>query len=820
MRRRGIGAVAGFLSLALVALGGTAIASSASPDDTYIVVYKRGTDITNKVELEQARGNDVTDAFRVALKGIVAELSPSDVARLNDDPGVLVVERDQQVQALTLGPRDSAAASWGLDRADQRAFPMNNRISTSSNGYGVTAYIIDTGIRADHTEFGGRVTAGYSAIGDGNGSNDCNGHGTHVAGTVAGSTYGLAPEANLAAVRVLDCGGSGSWSGVIAGINWAAADHQAGTPAVANMSLGGGFSNSINQAVSGAVADGITFAVAAGNENTDACNTSPASTPNAITVGATNYNDSRAYFSNYGSCVDIFAPGVGITSSWNSSSSAVNTISGTSMASPHVAGAAALLLSANRSLTPEQVASQMSSTATTGVVTDPQVGSPNKLLYVGNPATPNPTPDPGPLPEPPPPDPPANDNFANAVTLSTLNGTSGTTAGATHESGEPNHVSDNLGSARSIWYRWTAPSNGTLDLNTQGSNFDTLLAVYSGDSLGGLTALAGNDDSGQGGVWSRVSLSVTAGTTYRIAVDGWNGNAGGTYISGTFTSSTPTPPPPPPPPPTPDPTAPANDDFANATAVNLAGLTGTTVDSTHETGEPEHVRTGIGSAHSIWYRWTAPSDGLLDLNTQGSDFDTLLAVYTGSSVSALTGVAANDDAGSGGLWSQVSLGVVSGVTYRIAVDGYGTRSGAVSLAGAFTATAGPDPDPTDPPEDLPEGVLAPLSDNFVLTSRGVVGEMACALPAGLAESNNCDALVRLRTGVGATRRSVTMDVGSSRVVSLPLSARMRRQLLRLGRVQAEITVITVEGSTSYDVTLLTPRAAAQRKRALARSAAR
>ncbi len=818
--------VAGFLSLALVALGGTAIASSASPDDTYIVVYKRGTDITNKVQLEEARGNDVSDAFRVALKGIVAELSPTDVARLNDDPGVLVVERDREVSAFALGPRDSASQSWGLDRSDQRALPMNGRIASASNGFGVDAYIIDTGVRADHSQFGGRVSGGYSAINDGVGSNDCQGHGTHVAGTVAGSTYGLAPEATVIPVRVLDCGGSGTWSGVIAGINWTASNHTAGTPAVANMSLGGGYSESINQAVAGAVADGITFAVAAGNENSNACNVSPASAPSAITVGSSNSNDSRSSFSNYGSCVDIFAPGMGITSAWIGSPTDTSTISGTSMASPHVAGAAALLLSASRSLTPTQVASQINSSATTGVVTDSQVGTPNRLLFVGDPSTPNPVPDPGPQPEPPPPDPPANDAFANSIALN-LAGVSGTTVGATRETGEPEHVSSGAGAARSIWYRWTAPADGTLELRTEGSSYDSLLAVYTGTAVSGLTGLAANDDIGGGPLWSRVSLQVSAGTTYRIAVDGYQGRTGSVALSGTFTAgSTPPPPPPPeppvePPPEPPAPDRPVNDDFASATALDLVGAIGTSTDATHEAGEPEHVRSGVGSLRSVWYRWTAPADGLLTLKTQGSSFDTLLAVYTGSSVSALSPVAANDDV-PGALWSQVDLAVNAGTTYRVAVDGFNQSSGAVSVSGSFTAVSGPDPDPDPDPEepapDLPEGLLAPTGDGFVLGFRGVAGEMSCSLPEGATESNDCDALVRLRTSAGSSRRSVTMDVGTTRVVSLPLTTRMRRQLARLGRVSAEMTVITVEGRESYQVTLRTSRAAAQRKRALASAA--
>ena len=275
------------------------------------------------------------------------------------------------------------AASWGLDRIDQAGLPLDGVISTTQNGSGVTAYVIDTGVRPDHADFGGRVTSGFSSISDGNGSNDCNGHGTHVAGTVAGGSYGVAPAATVVPVRVLSCSGSGSTSGVIAGIDYAVRHHQAGTPAVANMSLGGGYSAALNAAVAAGVADGITFVVAAGNSNANACNYSPASEPTAITVGSTASNDWRSSFSNWGSCLDVFAPGSSIRSAWYTSSTATATLSGTSMASPHAAGAAALLLSATPSATPASVAQAMTASATTGVVADPS-GSANRLLRVDN----------------------------------------------------------------------------------------------------------------------------------------------------------------------------------------------------------------------------------------------------------------------------------------------------------------------------------------------------------------------------------------------------------------------------------------------------
>ena len=235
-------------------------------------------------------------------------------------------------------------ATWGLDRIDQRSLPLNNTYTYNATGAGVKAYIIDTGIRTTHTQFGGRAIDGFDAIDSALPAADCNGHGTHVAGTVGGTTYGVAKGVTLVAVRVLDCNGSGSTSGVIAGINWVTGNHAAGAPAVANMSLGGGASSALDKAVRNSIADGVTYALAAGNDNTNACNQSPARTAEALTVGSTTSSDARSSFSNFGTCVDLFAPGSSITSAWNTNDTATNTISGTSMATPHVAGAAALYL--------------------------------------------------------------------------------------------------------------------------------------------------------------------------------------------------------------------------------------------------------------------------------------------------------------------------------------------------------------------------------------------------------------------------------------------------------------------------------------------
>lgn len=318
---------------------------------------------------------ELRHVYQHALKGFAVTLTPKQAEALARDPRVAYVEEDGVVRAINTQNN----ATWGLDRIDQRDLPLSTTYTYNTTASNVRAYIIDTGIRSAHTEFGGRVLGGYTAINDGRGYEDCNGHGTHVAGTVGGAVYGVAKAVRLYAVRVLDCNGSGTTSGVIAGVDWVTANHV--KPAVANMSLGGGASSTLDTAVNNSINAGVSYAVAAGNDNQNACNYSPARVAAAITVGSTTSSDARSSFSNFGTCLDIFAPGSSITSAWHTSNTATNTISGTSMASPHVAGVAALYLANNTSATPSTVANAIVNNATLNKLTVIGTGSPNRLLY-------------------------------------------------------------------------------------------------------------------------------------------------------------------------------------------------------------------------------------------------------------------------------------------------------------------------------------------------------------------------------------------------------------------------------------------------------
>ncbi|MEU6483160.1 S8 family peptidase [Streptomyces sp. NPDC046887] len=361
------------------------ILNAGAPDavqGSYIVTLDESAAAESKAGKAVAAryGAKIEKTYTAALNGYAVELSEAQAKKLAADPAVRSVAQNR---VFTIDGTQPSPPSWGLDRIDQRALPLNQSYTyPEPAGQGVSAYIIDTGVRISHSDFGGRAVNGYDAIDNDNVAQDGNGHGTHVAGTVGGTAYGVAKKARIVAVRVLNNQGSGTTAQVVAGIDWVT--RNAVKPAVANMSLGGGVDTTLDNAVRNSIAAGITYAVAAGNSNANAANYSPARVIEAITVGSTTNTDARSSFSNYGTPLDLFAPGTNITSSWNTGDTATNTISGTSMATPHVAGAAALYLDGNPTATPAQVSSALTAAATPNVVGNPGTGSPNRLLYVGD----------------------------------------------------------------------------------------------------------------------------------------------------------------------------------------------------------------------------------------------------------------------------------------------------------------------------------------------------------------------------------------------------------------------------------------------------
>ncbi len=434
-------------------------------------------------ELAIVYGAKVEQVYKHAINGFVAEMTEKEASLLAEDARVKFVEEDSIVSINAT----QSNATWGLDRIDQRDRPLNSTYNYTPTGSGVNAYIIDTGIRRTHAEFGSRAFAGYDAIGDGQNSNDCNGHGTHVAGTVGGTTYGVAKSVRLYAVRVLNCSGSGSNSGVIAGVDWVRANHI--KPAVANMSLGGGASSALDTAVNNSINAGVTYVVAAGNDNANACNYSPARVSAAITVGSTTSTDARSSFSNYGSCLDIFAPGSSITSAWYTSNTATSTISGTSMASPHVAGVAALYLQGNPTASNATVRNAIVNSATTGRLTSIGTGSPNALLYSlltgGS--------------EPPPPPPPPTCSGGNYT---------GTLSGSGANAYQPNNS----------YYQSTVSGTHTGALTgPSGTDFDLYLQKWNGSSWATVRSSLGTTSS------ENISYSGTAGY-YRWRIYSYSGS--------------------------------------------------------------------------------------------------------------------------------------------------------------------------------------------------------------------------------------------------------------------------------------------------------
>ncbi|MFC6285943.1 S8 family serine peptidase [Nocardioides sp. GCM10027113] len=518
-------------SLAVAALGsalvpaGAGAAEDVAPlhqasaadavEGRYIVMLDKGSSRADNQKSREAvreSGGTVRQVYQ-HLDGYVADLDAAQLAQVRRDPRVALVQQDQVVSI----DATQNNATWGIDRVDQRDLPLSGTYTYNATGSGVKAYIIDTGVLGSHQEFSGRMAAGYTAINDGRGTTDCNGHGTHVAGTVAGTTYGVAKSATVIPVRVLDCSGSGTNSGVIAGMDWVAGQ-PATSPRVANMSLGGSADSATDAAVDRMVNAGVTVVVAAGNDNKDACTASPARAAAAITVASSTSTDARSSFSNWGSCVDLFAPGSSITSAWHTSSTATNTISGTSMASPHVAGAVALYLQGNPTASPATVTSAILGSTTSGKITGAN-GSPNKLLYT-NPG--------GGTPPPPSSNLVTNGGYEQGTTgWSGTTGVIGTT-GYAAATGSYKAWLNGYGSSSTeqVNQSVTIPSNVSsatltfalrVDSAETGSTAYDFLRVYAGSTLLGTWSNA-NETTGY--VTRTLSLTAYKGQTVNLKFEG------------------------------------------------------------------------------------------------------------------------------------------------------------------------------------------------------------------------------------------------------------------------------------------------------------
>lgn len=560
---------AGILSSVLLATATPSLAF-ALPDNSnatentenYIVTYEPGTNTDENVKNVKGHGAEVKKTFTNAIHASSIKANPAKAKKIAATKGVKSVEVDQKFSVSDT----QNSAPWGLDRVDQKTLPLSGTYNYESTaGQGVDVYIVDSGVLSTHTDFTGRISTGYTGVSDGLGSSDCNGHGTHVAGTVAGTTAGLAKKASIIPVRVFGCSGSGYTSDVIAGMDWVASNHQTGKAAVANLSIGGGASDALDTAVKNVINDGVTVAVAAGNSTVDACTTSPARVPEALTAAASDRYDAQASFSNFGSCVDMYAPGVAVTSDYYTSNTATASMSGTSMASPHIAGAAAVLLSRNPALTPAQVNDSLISSATTGVITNPSAGTPNRLLFLPATST-TVTPAPAPAPAPAAPSAPTSvsatakvesagltwnlgaDN-GTAITSQTINVYEGSTkVGSVNVAANVNSVTiTGLPSGKTYNFTVNATSAAGTGAESAKSNAVTILSVnvpavttnVKGTAGYGTAALSWTKGSDGGSALTSQTVTVYNGTavvkTVNVPVSATSATIDGLYAGTVYT---------------------------------------------------------------------------------------------------------------------------------------------------------------------------------------------------------------------------------------------------------------------------------------------